>query len=185
MKNEQVAERPGDDRLREVFNTLEPYIERRYGVPVIIKDVPDPFTGDLDGGEIHVDYSNDMENAVFIIAHLFGHTVQWNLSEYARRIGTEAQQNPSVEKLAELEAYEREACRYSLQLFHDAGVHDLDQWISDFAACDFAYLSYFYKTGEKRAFRSFWKSGQPLLQPLAIPDFVPTHWLSRYGGIVV
>src|SRR5262249_12307604 len=53
--------RPDDKRFREVFNTLEPYIERRYGVPVIISDVPDPFTGDLDGSEIHVDYANDVE----------------------------------------------------------------------------------------------------------------------------
>jgi hypothetical protein len=177
--------RPGDDRLREVFNTLEPYIERRYGVPVIINDVPDPFSGDLDGSEIHVDYDVDVENAVFIIAHLFGHTVQWNLSEYNRRIGSEVQQNPSEEKLAELEAYEREACRYSLQLFHDAGVHDLDQWVSDFAACDFAYLRHFYKTGEKRPFRSFWKDGQPLLEPLAIPEFYPKRWIARWQGIVV
>jgi len=177
--------RPSDERLREVFNTLEPYIEERYGVPVIIKDVPDPFTGDLDGSEIHVDYDNDVEAAVFIIAHLFGHTVQWNLSEYARRIGYEVQQNPSEEKLAELEAYEREACRYSLQLFHDAGVRDLDQWIADFAACDFAYLRHFYKTGEKRAFRTFWKEGQLLLEPQAIPEFCPTRWFARWQGIVV
>jgi hypothetical protein len=177
--------RPGDDRLREVFNTLEPYIERRYGVPVIINDVPDPFSGDLDGSEIHVDYDVDVENAVFIIAHLFGHTVQWNLSEYNRRIGYEVQQNPSEEKLAELEAYEREACRYSLQLFHDADVYDLDQWVADFAACDFAYLRHFYKTGEKRPFRRFWKDGQPLLEPLAIPEFYPTRWIARWQGIVV
>ena len=174
-----------DNRFREVFDTLEPYIERRYGVPVIIKDVPDPFTGDLDGSEIHVDYANDLESAVFIIAHLFGHTVQWNLSEYARRLGYEVQKNPSEQKLAELEAYEREACRYSLQLFHDAGVHDLDQWVADFAACDFAYLRHFYKNGEKRAFRSFWKDGQPKLEPLTIPEFHPTRWLSRWHGIVV
>ncbi|HEX4998674.1 MAG TPA: hypothetical protein VFY29_10625 [Terriglobia bacterium] len=176
---------PSEERLREVFNTLEPYIETRYGVPVIIKDVPDPFTGDLDGSEIHVDYANDIENAVFIIAHLFGHTVQWNLSEYARRIGSEAQQNPSDERLQALEAYEREACRYSLQLFHDAGIFDLDQWVSDFAVCDFAYLRHFYKTGAKRPFRSFWKSGQGLLLPLAIPDFQPTRWITRYQGTVV
>jgi hypothetical protein len=177
--------RPSDERLREVFNTVEPYIEDRYGVPVIIDDVPDPFTGDLDGSEIHVDYANEIESAVFIIAHLFGHTVQWNLSEYARRIGYEIQQNPSEEKLAELERYEREACRYSLQLFHDAGVLDLDQWIADFAACDFAYLRHFYKTGEKRPFRSFWKDGQPLLEPLPIPEFQPTRWMARWQGIVV
>lgn len=176
---------PSEARLREVFNTLEPYIERRYGVPVIIKDVPDPFTGDLDGSEIHVDYAIDLENAVFVIAHLFGHTVQWNLSEYARKIGYEVQQNPSDEKLAELEAYEREACRYSLQLFHDAGVYDLDQWVANFAACDFAYLRHFYKTGSKLSFRSFWKEGQPLIEPLAIPDFRPTRWIARWQGIVV
>src|SRR5215510_15718958 len=154
--------RPSDERLREVFNTLEPYIERRYGVPVIIKDVPDPYTGDLDGSEIHVDYANELESAVFIIAHLFGHTVQWNLSEYARKIGYEVQQNPSDEKLDELEAYEREACRYSLQLFHDAGILDLDQWMADYAACDFAFLRSFYSTGNKTPFRTFWKDGQPL-----------------------
>src|SRR5215470_19235849 len=109
MTRTGVVMRSGDDRLREVFNTLEPYIERRYGVPVIIDDVPDPFTGDLDGSEIHVDYANEIENAVFIIAHLFGHTVQWNLSEYARRIGYEVPEDPSDEKLDELERYEHEA----------------------------------------------------------------------------
>jgi hypothetical protein len=177
--------KPSDERFREVFNILEPYIERRYGIPVIIKDVPDPFTGDLDGAEIHVDYQNDIENAVFIIAHLFGHTVQWNLSEYARRIGYEVPKDPSDEKLDELERYEREACRYSLQLFHDAGVTDLDQWVADFAACDFAYLRHFYKTGQKRPFREFWKDSQPKLEPLAIPEFQPHRWISRWEGIVV
>jgi hypothetical protein len=176
---------PSEERLREVFNRLEPHIEQRYGIPVIISDVPDPFTGDLDGSEIHVDYAYDMEEAVFIIAHLFGHTVQWNISEYARRIGVEAQQDPSDEKLAELESYEREACRYSLQLFHDVGVHDLNGWMSDFAACDFAYLRHVYKTGQKLPFRSFWKEGQPLLEPLVIPEFHPTRWITRWNGIVV
>src|SRR2546428_608274 len=174
-----------DDRFREVFNTLEPYIEERFGIPVIIRDVPVPFKGDLDGAEIQIDYDNDLENAVFIIAHLFGHTVQWNLSEYARVIGSKVQQNPTEEKLNELEAYEREACRYSLQLFHDVGIHDLDQWLADFAACDFAYLRHAYKTGEKLPFRSFWKDRQPLLEPLAIPEFQPHRWISRLEGIVV
>ena len=91
---------PTDERFRDIFNTLEPYIEERFGIPVVITDVPDPFKGDLDGAEIQVDYFNDPENAVFIVAHLFGHTVQWNLSEYARKIGHEVQRNPSDEKLS-------------------------------------------------------------------------------------
>jgi hypothetical protein len=81
--------------------------------------------------------------------------------------------------------YEAEACRFSLQLLHDAGIHDLDQWISDFARCDIDYLIYFYKTGEKRPFRSFWQDGAPLLTPLPIPEFRPARWLTRAQGTVV
>lgn len=177
--------RPSDERLKEVFDRLERRIEDRWQIPVIIKDVPSPFTGDLDGAEIHVDHDNDLEDAVFIVAHLFGHTVQWNASPDARAIGTVTRAVWSDDDLARLEAYEREACRYSLQLFHDCGVRDLDQWLSDFAACDFAYLEHFYRTGEKRPFRSFWHDGAPLLAALAIPEFAPTRWWSRWSGVVV
>lgn len=176
---------PDEARMGEVFALLERRIEDRYGIPVVIRDVPDPFTGDLDGAEIFIDYQNNVEEALFILVHLFGHTVQWNLDEQAREIGGKVEANPTEERLAELERYEQEACRYSLQLLHDAGVHDLDAWLADFSRCDFAYLRHFYRTGEKRPFRSFWTTGTPLLAPLPIPHFAPTRWLSRSDGIVV
>ena len=72
---------PTKDRLHEVFNLVEQHVEQTYGIPVKINDVPSPVTGDLDGAEIHVDYREEIDGAVFILAHLFGHTVQWNLSE--------------------------------------------------------------------------------------------------------
>lgn len=178
-------ERPDDRRFREVFNLVEAHVERRYGVPVVVRDVPSPFTGDLDGAEIHVDHFEDIENALFIVAHLFGHTVQWNVSAEAREIGLRPLANPGESELARLHEYEVTACRYSLQLFHDVGVRDLDQWMSDFAACDYAYLAHFYRTGEKLNFRAFWRESQPLLPPLAIPPFTPTRWISRWEGIVV
>jgi hypothetical protein len=174
-------------RLRAVFDRVEPMIEQRWGIPVRISDVPNPFTGDLDGEVILVDHDLDIEDAVFILIHLFGHTVQWNVSERAREIGL-AKPGSVVwtdEALREVAAYEAEACRYSLQLLHDAGVRDLDQWVSEFAACDTAYLMHFYSTGEKRAFRTFWKTEVPLLTPLAIPDFQPTRWIGRYDGTVI
>lgn len=171
--------------MREVFHLLERVIEDRYGVPVVISDVPHPFTGDLDGARIDIDYDNDMEGALFILVHLFGHTVQWNLDADAREIGGRVAADPSEAQLTALERYEQEACRYSLRLLHDAGIHDLDGWLADFAHCDFAYLRHFYRTGEKRPFRDFWVEGTPPLEPLAIPDFVPTRWLSRREGIVV
>ena len=178
--------KPDDARLRVVFDRVERLVEDRWGIPVTIADVPNPFTGDLDGLHIHVDHDLDVEDAVFILIHLFGHTVQWNVSAEARAIGMRRPDETWTEpQLAELAAYEREACRYSLQLLHDADVHDLDQWVSDFAACDVAYLMHFYRTGEKKAFRDFWRDGAELQTPLPIPDFQPARWISRFDGTVV
>lgn len=176
---------PADSRLRAAFNVLERHIEDRYGIPVRVRDVPNPFTGDLDGAEIHVDYDEDIESALFIVAHLFGHTVQWNTSAESRELGYRLYPNPSDEIIRKLHEYELEACQYSMQLFHDAGVNDLDQWLSDYAACDFAYLLDFYRTSLKKPFRAFWRDGAPLLSAKPIPHFTPTKWVSRWDGIVV
>jgi len=176
---------PDPDRLREVFNRLERTIEDRWGIPVHIQDVPNPFTGDLDGEQIVVDYDLEIEDAVFTLVHLFGHTVQWNVSEQRRAIGVLQPGTWTEDQLREVMEYEAEACRYSLQLLHDVGIFDLDQWISDFAACDIAYLMHFYKTGEKRPFRTFWRDRAAILTPLAIPAFQPAQWMSRRQGTVV
>ena len=176
--------RVSDDRFREAFNDVEAFIERRYGLPVVITDVPDPFTGDLDGATILVDYDLEPEDALFILVHLFGHTVQWNVSAADRTLGLLEVREPSDELLAALARYEEDAARYSLQLFHEAGVRDLDQWLADFAACDIGYLLHFYRTGEKRPFRSFWRDGAPTLTPLEIPAFHPTKWVARSGTVI-
>lgn len=175
---------PTSQRFADVFDQLERIIEERWQIPVRIRDVPSPFTGDLDGAEIHIDYDLEPEDALFILVHLFGHTVQWNVSAQARAIGQH--RGPwDAAALAALKTYETDACRLSMQLFHDAGVRDLDQWLSDFAACDYAYLEHFYLTGEKRPFRELWRDGEPLLTPMAIPAFTPAKWESRWDGIVV
>ena len=75
-----------EDTFLKIFNKAERYIEERHGIPVRIGDVAHPFTGDLDGAEIQVDYAENAENALFILVHLFGHTVQWNLSDAAREL---------------------------------------------------------------------------------------------------
>jgi hypothetical protein len=177
--------RPSDDRLREVFDIVERYVEDRWQVPVHIQDVPNPFTGDLDGEQIMIDYDLELEDAVFILVHLFGHTVQWNISAHDREIAFAKPPEWTPDLLAEATTYEATAAGYSLQLLHDCGIHDLDQWLSDFAACDNAYLMHLYETGEKRQFRSFWKDGSPLVAARRIPEFQPTRWISRYEGTVV
>jgi hypothetical protein len=177
---------PTAARMREVFDLIEHTVEHRWGIPVRIADVPSPFTGDLDGASIAIDYDNDIEDALFILVHLFGHTVQWNTSLRAREIGTRRPTETwTAAELRELADYEIEACQLSLALLHSVGVTDLDQWLSDFAACDAAYLMHFYSTGEKRPFRGFWKSHSKMLQPAEIPEFSPASWISRFDGIVV
>lgn len=180
-----TAAGPDPEYLRQVWNRVERAIEDRWGIPVRITDVPNPFTGDLDGAEITVDHDVDIEDALFILIHLFGHTVQWNVSPRSREIAVARPAEWTPEAIAQVEEYERDACRLSLQLLHELGVHDLDQWVSDFAACDLAYLLHFYRTGERGDFRSFWRAGAPLLTPLAIPEFHPEAWISRWTGTVI
>ena len=103
----------------------------------------------------------------------------------AKLFFSEGKPRITAEVFAELEAFEREACEYSLQVLHDAGIRDMDQWISDYWACDFAYLLHFYRTGEKRPFRSFWREGSPRIGPRPIPAFTPQRWVSRADGVVV
>jgi hypothetical protein len=162
-----------------------PFIESTYGIPVLVGHVPKPFTGDIDGGQIIVDCDQSPEDSLFIVAHLFGHTVQWNTDAQALAIGTAAIVKPTASLLRNLRSYEQIACRYSLRVLHEAGFLDLDQWLSDYAACDCGYLMHFYRTGEKRELRSFWRRGTRVVRPLVIPSFSPTRRVSRASGVVI
>jgi hypothetical protein len=71
----------------EYCERVKTHIEGAYGILVITRDVPDPLTGDLNGAEIHVDYAVTPEQRLFLLAHLFGHTVQWNVNPDAYELG--------------------------------------------------------------------------------------------------
>lgn len=168
--------------FKEAFDKVERRVEDRYDIPVSISDVLDPNTGDFDGMKIMVDYDQDMESAFFVLAHLFGHTVQWNISEEYRKLGIDVSAGKSEEQLRQFYAYEKNATRYSLQLMHESGVTDLDRWISDWWHADWKYLEHFYRTGEKLEFRKLLDPGKgELLTPLAIPKFTPQKWISRWS----
>jgi hypothetical protein len=164
---------------------VQQHLERKYGIPVVTRDIPDPLTGDLDGAEIHVDYAITPEQRLFLLAHLFGHTVQWNTNPSTLEIGR-AFQPPVDERLfPSIVDYETEAASYGLSLLHEIGITDIDAWFSSYTACDRAYLLCFYKTGEKRDFREFWRDEATLIVPKPIPTFVPTRRLFRMNGIVI
>lgn len=170
---------------RDACAAVTRHVADRYGVGVEIAAIPAPLKGDLDGRRILVgDHTTD-EERLFLVAHLFGHTVQWNVSAESRRLGMRMPVNPSAQELDALEAYEREACRYSQQAIHESGAGGVDQWLADYSACDLAFLRHLYTTGERRAFRDFWRTGTPRIEPLAIPAFVPSRWRRRARAIVL
>lgn len=169
--------------FKTAFDKVERLIEERYRIPVSISDVLDPNTGDFDGMSIKVDYDQDLETAFFVLVHLFGHTVQWNLSAEFRALGLET--SPGQRTPAQLEAinhYERDATRYSLALMHEAGVTELDAWVTDWWHADWAFLKHFYETGERLNFKALLEPGKHTpLTPLPIPDFSPQKWVSRWS----
>jgi hypothetical protein len=160
-------------------------IENSYGVRVITRDVPDPLIGDLDGAEIHIDYAVTPEQRLFLLGHLFGHTVQWNTNPDAFEIGRPRRPPVAQAVLPSLMKYEQEAAGYGLTLFREAGITSLDHWLADYTACDLAYLFHFYTTGEVRDFQGFWRDGADLIQARPIPPFHPKALGRRSDGIVI
>ena len=163
----------------------EEYLGRVYGIRVVTRDIPGTLIGDLDGSEIHIDPAVRPEQRLFLVAHLFGHTVQWHTDPRAFELGQ--QYAPPVDKndVPAILNYEREAASYALGMLHGTGITDIDQWFSDYAACDEAYLLHYYRTGERGEFQRFWVDNVPLVQPRPIPPFTPTRRRFRLDGVVI
>ncbi|MBV9180262.1 MAG: hypothetical protein JO356_03040 [Acidobacteria bacterium] len=169
----------------EYCRTVEQFLAAKYGIGVVTRDIPDPLTGDLDGREIHVDYSLGAEERLFLLAHLFGHTVQWNVNPQAFEIGRQVHPPVQEDLFPAILAYEEEAAEYGLFMLHETSVTSLDQWFSAYTACDQQYLLHYYRTGERRTFKTFWPTVVALIQPKPVPAFTPTRRSFRMDGVVI
>lgn len=169
----------------EYCASIEHLLTNRYGIAVITRDIPDPLTGDLDGLEIHIDYAATPEQRLFLLAHLFGHTVQWNVDPGMFELGRQYKPPVPEELFPGILTYEQEAACYGLSLLHEAAMKSVDEWFSRYSACDQAYLLDFYRTGEKHDFQSFWRETVTLLVPKPIPSFTPTRRRFRMDGVVI
>jgi hypothetical protein len=166
---------------RAVYNRVVPIVEAKYGVEVTISDVVDPNTGDFDGERILIDYDQDVEVALFVLIHLFGHTVQWNVSEHFRALGLNPPTSATPEQMAAITEYEQGATCLGIALLREAGVTNMDGWASDWWRADFDYLVHFYRTGEKLDVRTLLKRGGEALSPQPIPRFTPRRFASRWS----
>lgn len=162
--------------FRKVRRTVE-----SYGIRVYIGHLRKPNTGIFDGMEIGIEAANEPELSLFVLAHLFGHTVQWNTVPAYRTIDSRVQPGASSELLEEARRYEQEACRIGLSLLRRSRVCGREQWISDWCASDWSYLSAFYATGRLSDWREHRMWNQPLLEPLVISDFKPQRFSPRFA----
>jgi hypothetical protein len=164
--------------FRAIFHALVERIENSYALKVNIGPVTGFYTGQFDGKEIWVDLDRDPQEAVFILVHLFGHTVQWNLDENLRLLGL-GNSKVSEEDLPRIYNYERQASQLGLALLEEVGELRLARWLSDCFGADWKFLKHFYRTGEKLRFDIEEGADEPLLQPLPIPKFIPQRWPPR------
>jgi hypothetical protein len=164
---------------------VQEHLERFYCIRVLTRDIPGSLIGDLDGAEIHIDTAVTPEERLFLLGHLFGHTVQWNTNPQALEIGRQHRPPVGEDLLPAIIEYESEAAAYALEMFHEIGITSMDQWFSDYTACDQAYLLHYYRTGEKRDFRTFWPDHAPAIQPKPLPRFTPSRRKFRMDGVVI
>src|SRR5207244_845870 len=102
--------------------------------------------GSFDGEIITVKSSLSEEYKLFLLAHLFGHCVQWcgpNSKKYSgidQDLPVNNQGGLSKDKLEELRDYEAEAGGYAVQLLSDSLGVNLSQWFSDWSHADWNYF---------------------------------------------
>jgi hypothetical protein len=153
----------------------------KYGFVIEYRDLEAPRTGTFDGLRLVLDPDVDFEMQCFVMVHLFGHSVQWispTLEASARAVQDTHDRRRFIEVARD---YELEASRLGLQLLHERGITDMDQWLSDFVESDWRYLRAYYETGQTPPWSECVVRACPLLEPLAIPEFKPRPVEVRYA----
>jgi hypothetical protein len=143
----------------------------KYGFTIEYRDLEAPRTGTFDGLTISLDPDIDFEMQCFILLHLFGHSVQWVAT--AQQLETnldDLQHTQDRERfMSVLRGYEFEAARFGLQLLHEAGLNELDQWYADFVETDWRYVKRYYETGAIPPWHECVASCCEKIEPKAIP----------------
>ena len=164
-------------------------IVKEMGLEIVYTHNLDPFfKGDLDGKRIFIGSHLNSEEKLFNLLHLAGHSVQWNLNELLRTLGSHLYLNPDDKLLKKLQKYEWQANCYALSILHKAGILNLDKWLTKKYVLDMLYLTHFYKTGKKlkritKIARAYpFKRG---LKSISIPEFTPTTSKRTRNGLVI
>ncbi len=164
-------------------------IVREMGLVIHYTHNLDPFfKGDLDGKTIFIGYHLAAEEKLFNLLHLAGHSIQWNINELLRSLGSELYLNPDDRTLLKLQTYEWQANCYALSILHKAEIFSLDKWLTQKYVLDMMYLTHFYKTGQKLKRITKDAKAYPFnreLESKKIPHFDPRPCKRTRNGLVI
>lgn len=164
----QVGAMPSSDLVRMWMRTTSKIV--KYGFEIRYADLEPPRTGTFNGRVITIDPDVGFEMQCFILLHLFGHSVQWVAPSLEGSLQDLQNTKDKDHFLMELRKYEFEAARFGMQLLHEVGVMDLDQWYSDFVETDWVYVRDFYINDEIPEWSACKSTTTEIIEPLEIPE---------------
>jgi hypothetical protein len=163
-----VGHLPSDDMVvlwRKVSSGIV-----KHGFAIEYRDLEPPRTGIFDGLRIVIDPDVGFEMQCFLLLHLFGHSVQWVAPSLEHKLDDLQNTQDRARFMKVLHDYEFEAAGFGLQLLHDLGVTQLDQWYSDFVETDWRYVERYYETDRIPPWEECVVSGCQLITPIVIPE---------------
>lgn len=165
MRGLRLAEEPAALLLERLGEAV-----KSYGYEVREAELEKPKTGIFNGLAITLDQSQPAYLKVFILLHLFGHSVQWTAPAIEHKL--EALQNTpdKAEFMQVLHNYEYEAAQFAAKLLVDAGFPEYQGWLADFVETDWQYVKRYYETDRIPPLEDCVSLGQPLIEPGEIPE---------------
>jgi len=174
--------------FKKILHACE-HIVREMGLEIHYTHNLDSFyKGDLDGKRIFIGDHLAPDEKLFNLIHLSGHSIQWNVDDLLRNLGSELYLHPDDKLLKRLQTYEWQANCYALSILHQVENKKLDKWMTKKYVTDMLYLTHFYKTGQKLKRITKIAKAYPFkrdLKPLPIPHFTPTAGHRTRNGLVI
>lgn len=157
------------ERMVQLWTASTSRIIKR-GFIVELRDLEPPRTGIFDGLRIVIDPDVYFEMQCFVLLHLFGHSVQWVAPTLEHKLEALQHTTELAQFMGVLHDYEFEAARFGLTLLHEAGIHDLDGWYSDFVETDWRYVEGYYRTNEIPPWKDCVVTGAAPVAAAPIPE---------------
>jgi hypothetical protein len=154
-----------------LVSTLAGRVEA-YGVGVVFRTFQSS-KGDLDGERIYMARDLPIDEAAFLLVHLFGHTAQWHTDDNALEYAGVTASTFRESDAPWVAEYERKASRIGLNLLYGCGATLLRTWLSEFVEADIGYLLSLYRGGPATSHTAFWPERAAPLDAIPVPVFRP------------